>query len=181
MAHDLSWAAGAYAAEFASADELARALRVLTDKGYTRVETYSPVPIANDVRPSRSRLPVVVFVFGVLGGIVSYAIQWYANAYAYPLDIGGRPAHAIPAFLIPTFEGTVLAAALAAFFGFFWIARLPKYWHPMFELHEFSRATIDRYWLTIDAADRRSGVDVTVHELRALSPLRIYHLEGADA
>jgi hypothetical protein len=181
MAHDLSWAAGAYAAEFASADELARALRVLTDKGYTRVETYSPVPIANDVRPSRSRLPVVVFLFGVLGGVVSYAIQWYANAYAYPLDIGGRPAHAIPAFLIPTFEGTVLSAALAAFFGFFWMARLPTYWHPIFELDGFTRATVDRYWLAIDATDRRSSPEVTIHELRSLAPLRICRADGSDA
>lgn len=181
MSHDLSWTAGAYAAEFASADDVTRALRVLMDKGYMRVETYSPVPPVNDGRRSKTRLPVIVFVFGVLGGLVSYAIQWYANAYAYPLDIGGRPAHAIPAFLIPTFEGTVLSAALAAFVGFFWIARLPKYWHPMFELHEFSRATVDRYWLAIDATDRRSGPDVTVHELRALAPLRIYRLEGADA
>ena len=39
MSHDLSWTAGAYAAEFASADDVTRALRVLMDKGYTRVET----------------------------------------------------------------------------------------------------------------------------------------------
>jgi Protein of unknown function (DUF3341) len=179
--HDLTWTAGAYAAEFASADDLAAAVRVLSDKGYTRIETYSPVPIPSADRQSRSRLPLAVFLCGVLGGIASYAIQWYANAYAYPLDIGGRPAHAIPAFLIPTFEGVVLSAALAAFFGFFWVSRLPKYWHPMFELDGFDRTTDDRYWLAIDAADRRSGPEVTPHELRTLAPLRIFRLEGPDA
>jgi hypothetical protein len=125
-------------------------------------------------------LPVIVFVAGLLGGIASYAIQWYANAYAYPLNIGGRPAHAVPAFLIPTFEGTVLCAALAAFIGFFVIARLPRPWHPVFEIDGFERATIDRYWLAVDAADRRSAPDLTIRELGELSPLRIVRLEWRD-
>ena len=178
---DLSWGHGTYAAEFASADELAAALRVLYDKGYTRVETYSPVAMTNAARESRSRLPIAVFIAGLVGGIASYLIQWYANAYAYPLDIGGRPAHAIPAFFIPTFEGTVLCAALAAFFGVFWLTRLPTYWHPIFEIEGFDRTSVDRYWLAIDASDRRSGPDVTLHDLRALSPVRVVRLEATNA
>jgi hypothetical protein len=174
---DAAWPNGAYAAEFSSAEELSAALRVLGHKGYTLVESYSPVSLAHGLRQRWSSLPAIVFLGGLLGGIASYAIQWYANAYAYPIDIGGRPAHAIPAFLIPTFEGTVLCAALTAFFGFFVITRLPRLWHPIFEIDGFERTTIDRYWLAIDAGDRRSGPDVTVHELRELAPLRIVRLE----
>lgn len=178
---DAAWPRGAYAAEFASAEALSDAVRTLGAKGYTRVETYSPVPLMHGVRQPRSRLPAIVFLGGLLGGIASYAIQWYADAYAYPIDIGGRPAHAIPAFLIPTFEGTVLCAALTAFFGFFVITRLPRLWHPIFELDGFERATVDRYWLAIDAADHRSGADITIHELRELGPVRIVKLDPADA
>jgi hypothetical protein len=175
---DRSWSEGVYMAEFGSADELTNALRAFSDNGYTRLETYSPVPItAPAMHRRRSRLPVAVFIAGLLGGIASYAIQWYANAYAYPLDIGGRPAHAVPAFLIPTFEGTVLCAALAAFFGFFVITRLPQPWHPVFELEGFERATVDRYWLAVDAGDHRAGVDITPRELYALEPLRVVKLE----
>jgi hypothetical protein len=119
-----------------------------------------------------------VFIAGLLGGIVSYAIQWYANAYAYPLDIGGRPAHAVPAFIIPTFEGIVLSAALAAFVGFFLVTRLPQPWHPVFEIDGFERTTIDRYWLAVDPADPRGEPDLTARELLALSPLRIVRLEA---
>lgn len=178
---DAAWPNGAYAAEFSSADALDEAIRALTDKGYTLMETYSPIPLKPGLRQSRAFLPVIVFLGGLLGAIASYAIQWYANAYAYPIDIGGRPAHAIPAFLIPTFEGTVLCASLTAFFGFFVITRLPRYWHPIFELAGMDRATVDRYWLAIDAADRRSGAEVTIHELRALSPVRIVRLEPSHA
>jgi hypothetical protein len=178
---DAAWPMGAYAAEFATAEALSAAVRILDEKGYSRIETYSPVPLAHGMRQRRSLLPAIVFLGGLFGGIASYLIQWYANAYAYPLDIGGRPAHAVPAFFIPTFEGTVLCAALTAFFGFFVITRLPRLWHPIFELDGFDRATVDRYWLAIDAADHRSGEEVTVHELQALSPLRVVKLERAHA
>jgi hypothetical protein len=173
-----TWTAGTYMVEFRSADELKDAVRVLIDKGYTRIETYSPVPIGAGIRRSYSWLPVAVFIAGFLGGLASYAIQWYANAYAYPLDIGGRPAHAVPAFIIPTFEGTVLCAALAAFIGFFVVTRLPQPWHPVFEIDGFDRATVDRYWLAVDAADRRGATGLTARELRALAPLRMLELGG---
>jgi hypothetical protein len=174
---DRTWGAGAYMAEFGSARELTAAVRAFSERGYTRLETYSPVPLTSGIPRSRSRLPVVVFIAGAIGGVLSYLIQWYANAYAYPLDIGGRPAHAIPAFLIPTFEGTVLAASLAAFIGFFVIARLPEPWHPVFEIDGFERATIDRYWLAVDAADPQCTAERTVRELNTLSPLRLVQLE----
>jgi hypothetical protein len=71
----------------------------------------------------------------------------------------------------------VLAASLAAFIGFFVIARLPQPWHPVFEIEGFDRATIDRYWLAVDAADPHCAPDRTIRELRALSPLRLVQLE----
>jgi hypothetical protein len=175
---DRTWHDGAYLAEFESLDDLSRAVRALEDKGYTRIETYSPVPLEPSPRRGRSRLPVAVFVAGLVGAILSYGIQWYADAYAYPIDIGGRPAHAAPAFVVSTFEGTVLCAALAAFFGFFVIARLPQPYHPVFEIDGFERATVDRNWIAVDAGDRRSSPDLTPRELHRLDPLRVVTLEA---
>jgi len=175
---DRDWRTGAYMAEFGSADALTAAVRTFSEKGYTMLETYSPVPIVSGIRRRYSLLPIAVFVVGLLGGIASYLIQWYANAYAYPVDIGGRPGHAVPAFLIPTFEGTVLSASIAAFIGFFVVTRLPQPWHPVFEIDGFDRTTVDRYWLAVDASDERAGADVTPRELRALSPLRVVQLEA---
>jgi hypothetical protein len=176
MADD-EWRKGAYLAEFGSADELSTAVRSLYQKGYTQLETFSPVPLVDGVRARRTRLPVAVFIAGLAGGVASYAIEWYANAYAYVQDLGGRPAHAVPAFLIPTFEGAVLAASLAAFIGFFVSTGLPRFWHPVFEIDGFGRATADRYWLAIDAGDRRSEHDLTIDELRACAPARVIWME----
>jgi hypothetical protein len=92
---------------------------------------------------------------------------------SYPLNIGGRPAHATPAFLIPTFESTILCASLAAFVGLFSVLGLPRLWHPMFEADEFDRASIDRYWLAIDATDDEADPEATPRLLASLRAERV--------
>ena len=174
---DETWAGGVYMAEFESADQLIHAANAFERKGYTLLEIYSPVPVTTALKEHRSLLPVAVFLIGLLGGIASYLIEWWANAHAYPLDVGGRPAHAVPAFFVPTFEGTVLSASLAAFIGFFVITRLPQPWHPVFEIDGFERTTVDRYWLAVDARDHRSAPDLTPVELFEFGPLRVVTLD----
>jgi hypothetical protein len=181
---DRDWPAGSYAAEFADAIALVAAVRSLRGRGYARVETYSPMPLPEldeTLAYRRSRLPALVFAGGVVGGAISYFIQWYANVYAYPLNLGGRPVHAVTAFIIPTFEGTILGAALTAFFGLWLVLRLPTYWHPVFELPGFDRVSVDRYWVAVSGDDPRGGVEVTPNELRAVGAIRVLALERLDA
>jgi hypothetical protein len=178
---DAHWPDGAYAAEFADERHFAGALGALRDQGYTKIETYTPYPVGqtDGLMPEPpSILPLVVFLAGLTGGAIAYWIQWYANAVSYPLDIGGRPTHAVPAFLIPTFEGTVLAASVAAFAVLLLLLRLPRPWHPAFELEGFERAAIDRYWIAIDASDRRVDAELTPADLHRLMPLRVARVRG---
>ncbi len=168
---DAHWPSGAYAAEFSDEDGFVAAVTELAQQGYVRVEAYSPYPVSRVEKllpEPRSRLPVVVFGAGVLGAMCGYAIQWFANVVSYPLNIGGRPPHAMPAFVIATFEATVLFAAGAAFLGLFWTMRLPRPWHPMFEAHDFERASIDRFWIAIDATDPAADGTKTPLLLNAL-------------
>jgi hypothetical protein len=69
--------------------------------------------------------------------------------HSYPLNVGGRPAHAVPAFLLATFEGTILGASLMAFFGCLVALRLPTLWAPEDEIDGFSRASIDHCWIVV--------------------------------
>jgi hypothetical protein len=173
---DAHWPSGAIAAEFDDEETLTGAVRALDRAGYAKVETYSPYPVL-EVEASLferpSRLPYVVFLAGLAGAALGYWIQWYANAVSYPLNIGGRPAHATPAFIIPTFEATVLCASLAAFFGLFWLLRLPRPWHPMFEADGFERASIDQFWLAIDMTDERLDARRTAADLASLGASRV--------
>lgn len=176
---DAHWPAGAYAAEFRDERSFAGALALLRDDGYTKVEAYTSYHVREieaALPEPPSPLPLLTFFGGVTGGAAGYAIQYYANVVSYPLNIGGRPIHAAPAFLIPTFEGTVLGAALAAFFGLFALLRLPRLWHPFFEVDGHESAAVDRYWIAVDADDPRGTPDLIANALTRLHPRRVVYV-----
>jgi Protein of unknown function (DUF3341) len=163
-------------AEFSTATELVNAVSLLKEKGYRELETYSPFPVPGldqrlQLKPSR--IPAFVFGGGLLGALLGYGIQWYANVWHYPQNIGGRPVHSVAAFIPVTFELAVLGAGLTAFFGLLVVLRLPRPWHPVFEVPGFDRASIDRFWVAIDAEDARFGVGRSTRALEELSPLRV--------
>lgn len=139
--------------EFVSAAALNRA-RATVASG-TAAESYTPVPIGsarlNAALPPSS-VSRVALVAGVLGGVAAYAIQWAADARWYPLNAGGRPAHAVPAFMLITFETVVLCAGVAAFLAWMWQLGLPRVWRPEFEVDGFDRVSRDRFWLGIAVA-----------------------------
>jgi hypothetical protein len=114
----------------------------------------------------------------VTGAVLGYAVQWYTNVVAYPLDIGGRPMHAAPVVLIATFEGAILGAGLATFIGFLVSVRLPRLWHPLFEVEAFDRASVDRYWLAIED-DRKAPPDEFRDRLLALGAIHVRRVEEA--
>ncbi len=178
---DIAWPSGAYAFQFADEQSLINALAVLRDRGYANVTTYTPYPVAgvDEASSTRSFIPTFVFAAGAFGGIAGYVIQWYANAVSYPLNIGGRPAHATPAFFIPTFEGVVLAAALAAVAALFVTLRLPQPWHPMFEVDGFERASNDAFWLAVDAADPQITLQPSLPSLDDLHAIRAVRVPPA--
>src|SRR5437016_1757693 len=98
-------------AEFESPTALAAAAREVREKGYRKVEAYSPFPI-EEVNEAlglhHNRLPLIVLCGGILGGLTGYFLQYYVAVINFPLNIAGRPLHSWPSFIIITFELTVL-------------------------------------------------------------------------
>ena len=85
----------------------------LQELGYTRLESWSPYPVRGVVtRLPESIVPWIMLGSGLVGACLAYLVQWWCNAYDYPLDVGGRPYDSIPAYIPITFESGVLAAAL---------------------------------------------------------------------
>ena len=174
---------GGLVAELESADALEAAVSELHALGYRSVETFAPLDLpATEAaqRTPRSRLGPFVFGGGVVGAVLGYGIQWYADVRAFPVAVGGRPLHPIPAFIPATFEAAVLCAALTAFVGVLVALRLPALWHPVFEVDGFERASTDRFWVQVGRDDPLFERERTTADLASLGAVRVMPVpEGA--
>ena len=164
------------AAEFLSANDLTIAVQLLWERGYRRLDAYSPHPIEGIEEAlylGRSRLNWIVFPLAIGGAAFAFWLQWYCNAWSYAIDVGGRPPFAWITDIPITFETGVLAASLTAFVALFWTLGLPALTHPLFKVDGFERASIDRFWLAIDADDGMLDVARTTEELRGMAAVRV--------
>ncbi len=169
-------------AAYATADGLLDALRALRNAGYTELDAYTPYEIEEVdevLELGRSRLPAVALVAGLLGAALGYGIQWWTSVVDYPIDVGGRPLHAAPAFVMITFELGILFAAGALFVAYFWRSGLPALWSPEFEVPGFERASVDRFWVAVGRGDPRFDSDHLSRLLEESGAERVRVLDGS--
>jgi len=143
-------------AEFDNPSDLVAAARKTYDAGYRRINGYSPYPIeelSEAIGFTHTRLPLIVFLGGLLGGLGGFFMQYWMEVKDYPLNVGGKPLNSWPAFIPITFECTVLCAAFAAVLGMLVLNKLPQPYHPVFNAPNFALATRDRFFLVVEAND----------------------------
>src|SRR5262245_47918846 len=137
-------------AEFDSAQGLVDAATQAVAAGYTRMEAYSPFPIEelNDIiHKKRTILPKLVLAAAFTGMGTGFRLQYWASAIEYPLTVGGRPLATWPAFVVPSYELTILFAALTAAIGMLALNGLPQPYHPVFNVERFTTASSDTFFL----------------------------------
>jgi hypothetical protein len=143
-------------AEFDNPTSLMHAAESAYAAGYRQMDAYSPYPIeelADVIGFPKTRVPLIVLIGGILGGISAFALCYYCSAISYPIVIAGRPYNSWPAFVVPTFELTILFASLAGVFGMLALNGLPMPYHPVFNVDRFAGASRDKFFLCIEAAD----------------------------
>jgi len=162
-------------AEFAAPEALLAAAHACRAR-YRDVDAYTPHAmegLAEALGFERNRVPLLTLLGGIASGVGAYWLQWYSAVVDYPINAGGRPLHSWPAFIPPTFELTVLGAALAAFIGMLALNRLPRLHHPIFNAPDFDLASRNRYFIAIAASDPRFDAQATRAFLQTLRPLRV--------
>jgi hypothetical protein len=158
-------------AEFEDPNELVAATYRAHYEGYRKMDAYSPFPIEElheALGEHHSKVPLIVLIGGILGGLGGYLLQYWANAEAYPLVVGGKPPHSWPMFIPVTFECTILGAALAAVFGMLALNGLPMPYHPVFNVPRFALASRNRFFLCIESRDPKFHLERTRSFLEAL-------------
>lgn len=168
-------------AEYASGKELLHAAERAYSEGYRLMDGYSPVPVhglAEAIGFRKTGVPPVVLAGAICGALFGYGLQYYITVMAYVHNVGGRPPHSWPAYIPVTFETTVLFGSLFAVIGTLSLNRLPRPYHPVFNEPRFERASVDRFFLAIEASDPRFDLRRTMSFLRDTNPLEV--MEVAD-
>jgi len=143
-------------AEFDSSSALVAAARQTHEAGYRKIDAYSPFPIeelGEAIGFHHNYVPLVTLIGGILGGLTGYLMQYWINVIDYPLNVGGKPYHSWPSFIVVTFEMTILFAGIFAVLGMLALNGLPMPYHPVFHVPRFALATKDRFFLIIFSTD----------------------------
>ena len=167
-------------AEFDSARDLIQAARQTHNAGYKKIDAYSPFPIeevAEAIGFHKNGVPLVTLIGGIIGGLTGYLLQYWVAVINYPTNVGGRPFHSWPSFIVVTFEMTILFAGLAAVFGMLALNGLPMPYHPVFNVPRFALASRDRFFLCIEATDPQFDREDTRRFLERLVPREVSEVD----
>jgi hypothetical protein len=169
-------------AEFDNPESLMQAVRQAKRAGFRRMDAYTPFPIEHlpeELGFHYTRLPLLVLLGGLLGCAGGFFLQYYASVIDYPWNVGGRPLNSWPAFIPITFECTILAAALVAVLGMLALNGLPMPHHPLFNQPRFALASRNRFFLCIEAKDRKFVREETAKFLQGLGAVGVSEVEDA--
>lgn len=163
-------------AEFEDVNEAIVAARRTYAEGYRKIDAYAPFQVeelSEAIGFHSNGVALVCLVGGLLGCTGAYFLQWWINTISYPVNIGGRPFHSWPSFIVVTFEMTILFSGLSAVFGMLALNGLPMPYHPNFNVERFARASKDRFFLVIFSSDKKYDPAGTRAFLEGLNPLAV--------
>jgi hypothetical protein len=163
-------------AEFDNPTALVEAARAAREKGYRKLDAYSPFPIeelTDALHLHHNKLPLLVLLGGIAGGLAGYLLQYYVTVVYFPINIAGRPLHSWPSYIIIAFETTILFASISAVLGMLALCGLPMPYHPTFNVPRFALASRNRFFLCIESRDPLFDRARTIEFLETLGPREV--------
>lgn len=114
------------------------------------------------LKMKRTRIPIVGFICGAIGGLFGFLFQAWIFTVDYPLVFGGKPYLSVPSFIPVTFELTILFTAIGVVSALFIRSRfIPR---KKFEpIHD--RITDDRFVILVDVAENEESTRSSLNSL----------------
>ncbi len=118
------------AAYFTNEDDLKAGAAEARLRGFVIHDVFSPFPVhgmdeAMGLKPSR--ITWAAFAGGLAGLVTAVVLQIWTSAYAWALNIGGKPFNSALLFVPVSFELTVLFSGLTSIFVLFYICGLSPF------------------------------------------------------
>src|SRR5665213_160471 len=133
---------------------LFRAVKKIRSAGYKLHDVFTPMPIHGldkAIGLRETSLPTAGFIYGITGTITALSGISYTLVYDWPLNIGGKPHFALPAWIPIIFELTVLFSAVGMVLTFCYLCQMA----PFVRKHHFSpRSTDDRFVMVIECTEK---------------------------
>ncbi|NML19863.1 DUF3341 domain-containing protein [Pseudoflavitalea sp. G-6-1-2] len=129
--------------------------------GYKLHDVYTPLPVHGLDKAMGLRdtsIHTAGFIYGITGTTIALSCIAWIFTQDWPLNIGGKPHFALPAWIPIMFEFTVLCAAVGMVLTFCYLCQLA----PFVRKHHFHpRATDDKMVMVIEVTPKSDESEIT--------------------
>lgn len=136
------------------------AVKKVRTAGYKIQDVYTPFAVHgldHALGMRETSLHTAGFIYGITGTTTALSCISWIFTKDWPLDIGGKPNFALPAWIPIMFELTVLFAAVGMVLTFCYLCQLA----PFVKKHHFHpRATDDLFVMVIECTDKTNEHDL---------------------
>lgn len=137
------------------------AVRQVRKTGYKIHDIYTPMPIHGldtAIGLRDTSLHTAGFIYAITGTATAISFMSWVFTKDWPLNIGGKPHFALPAWIPITFELTVLFAAVGMVLTFCYLCQLAPF---VKKEHFHLRSTDDLFVMAIELTPKNNEADIT--------------------
>ncbi len=148
------------------------AVKQVRKTGYKIHDVYTPMPIHGldaAIGLRDTSLHTAGFIYGISGTATALGFISWALAYDWPLNFGGKPFFALPAWIPITFELTVLFSAVGMTLTFCYLCQMAPF---VKKDHFHPRSTDDLFVMAIECTENTNEND-TINYLKNIGAIEV--------
>ncbi len=146
---------------FEEEEAIFEAVRRVRKSGYKIHDVYTPFPIHGldkEMGLRETSIHTAGFIYGITGTATALGGMAWVFTADWPLNLGGKPHFALPAWIPIMFELTVLFASVGMVLTFCYLCQMA----PFVRKHHFHpRATDDKFVMVVDCSARNNESEVS--------------------